>query len=176
MNKIRTLKDIPEWLEAEQKLVKLQDEYTEVDQEISRLVAHRTSDDDRDVFADAAEAMLRGAEVALPNTGNDEHERQLRFRRKVLRLAIDQHRREMNGLKNTLSQQLCAEARPEYAKTVKEMAAAAKKLLVAFEKERAIRFHLEDSGVTLHTLDVCILSGFGRIEYFLESAKQAGHI
>lgn len=176
MTKIKTLTDCPEWLAAQQKLAELQTEFTEVDQEISRIVAHRASENDRDVFADAAAAMLNGGDVSTPAAGNDDQDRELRFRRKVLRLAIDQHKRAMIDLQIKLSEQLCAEAKPEYSKAVREVANAGKKLLTAMEREQAIRFTLGESGVHMHSLDICFPHVQGRIENFLQQAEQQKHI
>lgn len=173
---IRTLADCPEWTSAQQKLAEIQSEYTEADQEINRIVSHRTSENDRDIFQDAATSLLAGEEVTLPLTGNDEYERQLRLRRLVLNLAIDQLKRDMNNLKPRLSEKICSEVRPEYTKAVKEMAGLAEKLLVAMAREQEIRYQLQEGNVDIHHLGVAFPLVSGRLKNFLESAKTAGHI
>lgn len=55
--KVKTLNDHPEWQTEQKKLIDWQEEFEKIDQEINRIVSHRESENDRDVFADAAEAI-----------------------------------------------------------------------------------------------------------------------
>lgn len=176
MTKIRTLADCPEWQAAEKKLVDWQEEFAAVDQELARLAAHRASENDRDVFQDAAQAMLAGGDYEIPAAGNDDQERELRFRRKALRLVLDQHKTDMEALRRKLSMDLCNEVRPEYGKLVKEMATASEKLLAVIGKEKALREGMNEGGVAVDYLNICHPSATGRLEIFLNNARELGYI
>lgn len=174
--KIRILTDCPEWQAAEKKLTDWQEEFTAVDQELARLAAHRASENDRNVFQDAAQAMLSGGDYEIPAAGNDTQERELRFRRKTLRLVLDQHKGDMEALRRKLSMELCNEARPEYSKIVKEMAAASEKLLTIIGKEKALREGMTEGNVVTDYLAPCTPSATGRLEIFLNNARELGYI
>ena len=172
----KRLQDFPQWQEANQKLVDMQLELTEVQAERNEILTAQMAGRNRPSHLDdAVEELLSGGRLAMPQPEDDRLD-ELRFRSQVLNKAIPIQRNLISNLEGDLSEQICKEAKPEYRKCVEAVVEASALLLKAVTAEQDFRDELSAGGVkTTHLNPVIFYKTKHRCEYFLTEAGKAGY-
>lgn len=181
----KRLQDFEEWRQAEQRLVDLQLEYAQADSDyqlgLDSLAASRAMREAERLELEAA-AILD--DVKLPPTVEEVKLQNLDRRRRVLRRAIEIHKKRMHEMRMELSRTIARQLLPEYSALIKDMSRAVATLARLVDREREFRETLKDGDVSfVGVIPPCTMTWFGglkdsysRANLFINQAIESGYL
>lgn len=182
--KMKALRDFPEYVAAEEKLVKLQLRLTETENIIHGIHSAATETAKKIKADNRVQAIINDPGMDLRDVRADPKLADLYTTKSTLLKAIELQRKTISKLEMTVSKQICQEVRPQYKEIIQRAAKALQALSEIIEEERTFRNNLEDNGIcfTSHISPMPIRhigildDEYSYINFWLNNASRDGYI